>query len=132
MPNIEHDWMEEARAVAAQCWCDDETSDIEMDARLAEAFAKRLAYWMDTAAQYARNADFYRDLLDQCAEHLGPEAYDAEVTDETLTVGSEWPCPMCNGGWTGRIVDGAVRLVPDEIGSGLSSVTVKDQTEDDR
>ena len=30
------------RELAAQCWCDPETEMIEMDARLAEAFAKRL------------------------------------------------------------------------------------------
>ncbi len=34
--------MQEAREIAAQCWCDPETSMIEMDTRLAEAFAKRL------------------------------------------------------------------------------------------
>ncbi len=28
--------------IAAQCWCDKETSGIEVDARLATAFAKRL------------------------------------------------------------------------------------------
>lgn len=28
--------------IAAQCWCDEETSMIEMDSRLAKAFAKRL------------------------------------------------------------------------------------------
>ena len=28
--------------IAAQCWCDKETSMIEMDSRLAMAFAKRL------------------------------------------------------------------------------------------
>lgn len=31
-----------ARGVAARCWCDKETESIEMDVRLAEAFAKRL------------------------------------------------------------------------------------------
>jgi len=34
--------LQEARAIAAQCWCDPETSHIEMDVNLAEAFAKRL------------------------------------------------------------------------------------------
>jgi hypothetical protein len=34
--------MDEARQIAAQAWCDPETSGIEMDVRLAEAFAKRL------------------------------------------------------------------------------------------
>ncbi len=28
--------------LASQCWCDDDTSSIEMDTRLATAFAKRL------------------------------------------------------------------------------------------
>ena len=28
--------------IAAQCWCDEETKDIEMDTRLGMAFAKRL------------------------------------------------------------------------------------------
>lgn len=35
--------MEVARQIAAQAWCDPETSGIEMDVRLAEAFAKRIA-----------------------------------------------------------------------------------------
>jgi hypothetical protein len=28
--------------LAAQCWCDEDTSNIEMDSHLANAFAKRL------------------------------------------------------------------------------------------
>lgn len=34
--------------------------------------------WMESAMQMARNADFYRGLLDQCAEHLGLAAYTAD------------------------------------------------------
>lgn len=34
--------IDRARQIAAQCWCDPETESIEMDARLAEAFARRL------------------------------------------------------------------------------------------
>jgi hypothetical protein len=60
-------YMEQARKLAAQCWCDEETSGKEMDAALAEAVARRIAVWMDTAAQMARNADFYRRLLNECA-----------------------------------------------------------------
>ncbi len=37
--------------IAAQCWCDEETSENVMDPKLAEAFAIRLAAWMETAAQ---------------------------------------------------------------------------------
>ena len=73
-----HPFTDEARAIAAQCWCDDETSMIEMDTRLAEAFARRLAAWMETGAMHARNETFYRDLVDECAEHLGPEVYIAD------------------------------------------------------
>lgn len=71
-------YMEEALQEAAQCWCDDETSGKQMDAALAMAFAKRLAVWMETAAMMSRNADFLRGLLDQCAAHLGHEAYTAD------------------------------------------------------
>lgn len=36
------DISEKAIHIAAQCWCDEETQTIEMDTRLATAFAKRL------------------------------------------------------------------------------------------
>jgi hypothetical protein len=71
-------FMEEARMIAAQCWCDDENKKTEMDAALAESFARRIAAWMDTAAMFSRNADFYRGLVDECAKHLGQEAYTAD------------------------------------------------------
>ena len=45
---------------------------------LAEELEKRLAAWMETAAMTSRNADFFRGLLDQCAAHLGREAYTAD------------------------------------------------------
>lgn len=45
---------------------------------LAMAFATTLDNWMETASQEARNAAFYRELLDQCAQVLGPEAYTAD------------------------------------------------------
>jgi hypothetical protein len=34
--------MQEARAIATQCWCDEETKHLEMNTDLAEAFAKRI------------------------------------------------------------------------------------------
>ena len=71
-------WMGEARQLAAQCWCDPSTSDREMDPELAEAVARRIAAWMDTAAMFARNEDFYRGLLDDCARHLGAAVYTAD------------------------------------------------------
>jgi hypothetical protein len=71
----EPDWKALAGEIAAQCWRDVETKHIEMDSALAHAFAKRLEQWMDTAAQFSRNADFYRGLVDQCAEPFGKEAH---------------------------------------------------------
>ena len=80
-------WIEEAREMAAQCWCTPETSGIEMDTRLAEVFASTLANWMDTGAQAQRNADYYRGLVVRCGKSIGPEAYiqdDGGVVDEVL------------------------------------------------
>jgi hypothetical protein len=76
-----------AQQAAAQCWCTPETSSIEMDVRLAEAFTRVLAGWIDSAAQFSRNAEFYRGLLDECAKHLGPEVFrcgDGSVSDSPL------------------------------------------------
>lgn len=45
--------------------------------------------WEQTAAQHARNEAFYRDLLMQCAAHLGKEVYisdDGSVQDEPLAL----------------------------------------------
>ena len=76
------DFMDEARQVAAQCWCDDETKDLVMIPRLAEAFARRLDSWMRIAAQHCRNELFYRQLLDHCAANLGPVRPKVFVQDD--------------------------------------------------
>lgn len=39
--------IDESRQMAAQCWCDEETKHIEMDVRLAEAFAKRMVILLE-------------------------------------------------------------------------------------
>ena len=83
----DYDWMEEARGLAAQCWCDEETENIEMDVILAEAVAKRLSNWMQTAAQNQRNADYYRGLLGQCGEAIGDRAFmcdDGTISQDVL------------------------------------------------
>lgn len=54
-------WWDEAMVSASQIWCDEETKDIQMDARLAKAAAKRIAMWMESAAMFCRNADFWRE-----------------------------------------------------------------------
>lgn len=52
---------EEALIRASQCWCEPETSGIEMDIRLALAVAKAIEGWMDEANRYAKNAEYWRD-----------------------------------------------------------------------
>lgn len=81
------EWINEARQIAAQCWCDKETENKVMDVVLGEAFAKRLAVWMETAAQNQRNTDYYRGLLVRCGEAIGKEAYiqdDGGMSDDVL------------------------------------------------
>lgn len=67
---------------AGHCWCDEETQHLTMIPELAQAFAKRLEAWMDTAAQEQRNADFYRGLVDKCAEQLGPVRDQSYIRDD--------------------------------------------------
>lgn len=73
--SINYNWMEEALQSASQCWCDEETSSTQMDTALATAFAKRLAFWMQAAAQNQCNTEFYRDLIDRCGVVIGDRAY---------------------------------------------------------
>jgi len=85
----EYDYMTEALEHAAQCWCDDDTKDIPMDDRLAKACAKRIAAWMQTAAQGYRGAEFYRDIIDQCGAAIGIEAYtsdDGSIQEDVLAL----------------------------------------------
>ena len=71
-------WMDEARIIAAQCWCDKETETRVVDTVLAEAVAKRIAVWMYTAAQNQRNTDYYRGLLVRCGKAIGDRAFIAD------------------------------------------------------
>lgn len=83
MPEIDS----EALQIAAQCWCDKETSTIEMDTRLANAVAMRIETWMNVAKEYARAANFYRSLLIKCGEAFGEAARTADdgtVMDSVL------------------------------------------------
>jgi hypothetical protein len=64
----DYDWMPEARQIAAQCWCDDDTRSIEMDSRLAEAFARRLGAWIRTGALHAQNEEYWRNRAKQQPE----------------------------------------------------------------
>lgn len=80
-----------ASFAVAQGWCEPEVSGYEMDAVLAGAIAKpvgrALRAWYDTAAQHARNEEFYRELLVKCGEIIGHSAYvcdDGSVSEDVL------------------------------------------------
>ena len=86
--SMTHD-IEMAREMAAQCWCDDETKHLVMEPALAEAVARRIDSWMEIAAEYARNAEFYHGLLMDCGRLLWPDTYiqdDGGVVDEPLAL----------------------------------------------
>ena len=70
--------MDDAREMAAQCWCDSETEGKDMDVTLGEVVARQIAFWMDIAAQNQRNTDYYRGLLERCGKAIGEEAYIAD------------------------------------------------------
>lgn len=72
------DFMEEARQIAAQCWCDEENAGKVMDVELAESMARRLSGWMMMLALSRKSADYYVGLLDECAKHIGTPAYTAD------------------------------------------------------
>ena len=69
--NNPYDWMQEARQIAAQCWCDPETQHIVMDPVMCEAVAKRIAAWMQTGAQHARNEEYWQDRARSAEAELG-------------------------------------------------------------
>lgn len=64
MNNVDDHWMPQAREIAAQCWCDEETSGIEMDARLAEAMARRIAFWMEESSRKHNDANYWRAMAE--------------------------------------------------------------------
>lgn len=61
-------WISQARYVAAQCWCQPKTRRIQMDFRLAEAFAVVLAAWMEKAAHHA--PEIVEELEEMARQHF--------------------------------------------------------------
>jgi hypothetical protein len=59
----------EALQIAGQCWCDPETSNIEVDIRLANAIAKRLQ-----AAYAAGRKAGLEEAAELAAEHIASES----------------------------------------------------------
>jgi len=80
-----------AREAVARGWCEPETSGQEMDAVLAEAISRpvsnALRHWFDTAAQHARNEEYYRGLVQEIGLMLGKDAFisdDGSVQQDVL------------------------------------------------
>jgi hypothetical protein len=98
-----YDWMEEAREIAAQLWCDKRVEDREMDVEFAEVIAEKIAAWMQTAAQCQRGAEYYQGLLQQCGRTIGDRAYtrdDGSRSNEVLCakIPEIIANDYCNGG----------------------------------
>ena len=57
-----------------------EIKDIETNTKLVllEVFATVINNWMITTASHLSNEEFYRDILDKCAEAIGLEAYTSD------------------------------------------------------
>lgn len=75
----------------AQGWCEPEAAHIDVDVVLAQAIAKPVGAlvrnWYDTAAQHARNEEYYRGLVKEIGLMLGDEAFisdDGSVQDDVL------------------------------------------------
>ena len=84
-----YEYIDEAIQIAVQCWQDKETQDIPMNERLAAAFARRLAGWIQRAADGWQGAEFYRGIIDQCGAAIGIEAYtsdDGSIQEDVLAL----------------------------------------------
>lgn len=82
-----YDYAAESSQFALMCWQDEETKTIPCNPTLAAAVAKRIAFFMQTAADYARGAEYYRGIIDQCGAHIGIEAFtsdDGTVQEDVL------------------------------------------------
>lgn len=76
MNTKEEETIKSAQELAAQCWCDKETSSIEMDDRLAKAFALRLAEKMDRINKLIEAGDVMYKLLNPPSISMRTTEYD--------------------------------------------------------
>ena len=67
--------------LASQCWCDAETSNIQMDGRLAKAFAKRLADKMISINQLEQKIQKLIDAGDVMYKLLDPPSISMRTTE---------------------------------------------------
>jgi hypothetical protein len=97
-------FIDEARQIAVQCWCREDTSHIIMIPELCEAFARTIVNWMDTAAFHARNEEYFSKQTLQQQSHLTQlaraviEAHRFRIDSDRKTYlmpPSDCQCPDC-------------------------------------
>jgi hypothetical protein len=78
----------EDRQLAGQAWCDPETSEIEMDVRLAEAFARRIAQLRAEVERLTKDRDEWKAASEAWSEraHAGWQKR-AEAAEKALEAG---------------------------------------------
>ena len=76
--------IEEARIRARLCWRDETTKHLIMEPALLEVVAQAIAAWMETAATYAKNADYWREKVEQTEEKI-PGEYEARTILPTFS-----------------------------------------------
>lgn len=79
-------WIEEARKIVSQCLPDAETETKVITPVLAEAVAKKIAVWIEQAAENQRNTNYYRGLVVRIGKAIGKEAYIQEDGGISKTV----------------------------------------------
>jgi len=98
--------VEEAIQIAAQCWCDSETSDRVMDSALATAFAKRLSPYLAlrdrlAAAEAGLKREAYERYLQEFDTSARQSLRDAlavaekRVEELTRDYVDSCACPQC-------------------------------------
>jgi len=127
-------WMPEARQIAAQCWCDKDTELIEMDVVLAEAVAKRIAAWMETAAFHARNEAYWRDRARKAEEaskalHLLREAcgHIQDGSHEHVTI----PQDDATGDWVVAVGSNGPRFTGPSFMEAMEDMVAAEENKND-
>lgn len=82
--------MEKALEIAAQCWCDPETSHLNMNSELANAFAKRLARKMEDNDKLERQLnELNKQLLNDLNKQLYERERESKKNDPNIRIG-DW------------------------------------------
>jgi len=130
--------LSDARQLAAQCWCDEETKHIEMDITLAEAFARRLdalmeTYRMQLAGISTAALGYWKE-----SDSIHPD-YDTVALRDVAKLYAKYDAlyraslSQVLRGWNfDRLASGAILISAPSLGHSARVVDVKSRTEGDR